>query len=94
MSIVTLDIVNQKYALGCEDGQEERLHQLSKIVDAKARAILNAIGPLDEKTLLATVCIVLADELQSRAPSTPNGDIEAGLEKLLQRLRQISKKLP
>jgi radical SAM superfamily enzyme len=44
MSIVTIPIVNKNYQMGCEDGQEERLMELGRIVDARAREILDKIG--------------------------------------------------
>ncbi|MCL2629749.1 MAG: cell division protein ZapA [Alphaproteobacteria bacterium] len=90
MSTVALKIVNQNYVIGCEDGQETRLHGLAKIVDEKAREILKQIGPIPEDTLLATTCIVLADELSGRC-ACPASDAE--LEQILKRIRQITKKL-
>ena len=52
--------------MGCEDGQEGRLIELGRIVDARARQILDKIGPLQESALLATLCIVLVDEIQNK----------------------------
>ena len=41
--------------MGCEDGQEARLIELGRMVDARAREILDKIGPLPESSLLATL---------------------------------------
>jgi cell division protein ZapA len=90
MSTVALKIVNQNYVIGCEDGQEARLGALAKIVDGRAREILKQIGPLPEDTLLATTCIVLADELSSAKTA---GASDEDLEQILKRIRQIAKKL-
>ena len=34
MSVVSIPIVNKNYPMGCEDGQEGRLIELGKMVDA------------------------------------------------------------
>ncbi len=90
MSVVSIPIVNKNYPMGCEDGQEMRLIELGKMVDARAREILDKIGPLPESALLATLCIVLADEVRSRpvAPAT-----EADLKEILARIREIKHKI-
>ena len=76
--------------MGCEDGQEARLVDLGKIVDARAREILDKIGPLPENALLATLCIVLADEVSNRpAPTVTDAD----LKEILARIREIKHKI-
>ena len=90
MSVVSIPIVNKKYPMGCEDGQEARLLELGQMVDARARQILDKIGPLPESALLATLCIVLADEVRSRpTPSVTDAD----LKKILARIREIKNKI-
>ena len=90
MSVVSIPIVNKNYPMGCEDGQEMRLIELGKIVDARARLILDKIGPLPENSLLATLCIVMADELKSRPAPAAN---EAELKEILARIREIKHKI-
>ena len=90
MSVVSIPIVNKNYPMGCEDGQEGRLIDLGKMVDARARQILDKIGPLPETSLLATLCIVLADELRSHpVPSITDAD----LREILARIREIKNKI-
>lgn len=90
MSVVSIPIVNKNYPMGCEDGQESRLIELGKMVDLRAREILDKIGPLPENALLATLCIVLADELHNRpAPVATDSD----LREILARIREIKNKL-
>ena len=76
--------------MGCEDGQESRLIELGKMVDARAREILDKIGPLPENALLATLCIVLADEVRNR-PTPAITDAE--LREILARIREIKNKI-
>jgi cell division protein ZapA len=90
MSVVSIPIVNKNYPMGCEDGQEMRLIELGKMVDARARQILDKIGPLPENSLLATLCIVMADELKSRpAPAATENE----LKEILARIREIKHKI-
>ena len=90
MSVVSIPIVNKNYPMGYEDGQEHRLIELGKMVDACAREILDKIGPLQENALLATLCIVLADELHNRpAPAATDAD----LREILARIREIKNKI-
>lgn len=90
MSVVSIPIVNKNYPMGCEDGQEARLIELGKMVDARAREILDKIGPLPENALLATLCIVLADEVHNR-PTPPAS--EGDLREILARIREIKHKI-
>lgn len=76
--------------MGCEDGQEARLIELGQMVDARAREILDKIGPLPESALLATLCIVLADEVRNRPAQVAT---DADLREILARIREIKNKI-
>ena len=90
MSVVSIPIVNKNYPMGCEDGQEERLVELGRMVDGRAREILDKIGPLPENALLATLCIVLADEIRNRPAASAT---DADLREILARIREIKNKI-
>lgn len=91
MSVVSIPIVNRNYPMGCEDGQEGRLIELGRMVDMRARQILEKIGPLQENALLATLCIVLADEIQNK--SQPPTVTDEDLHEILARIREIKHKI-
>ena len=91
MSVVTISIVNKNYQMGCEDGQEGRLIELGRLVDARARQILDKIGPLQESALLATLCIVLIDEIQNKKETPSMSDED--LHEILARIREIKNKI-
>lgn len=91
MSVVSIPIVNRNYPMGCEDGQEGRLIELGRIVDARARQILDKIGPLQESALLATLCIVLVDEIQNKNTKPTVSDED--LREILARIREIKHKM-
>jgi len=94
MSVVSIPIVNRNYPMGCEDGQEGRLIELGRIVDARARQILDKIGPLQESALLATLCIVLVDEIQNIQNRTQKPSVsEEDLREILARIREIKHKI-
>lgn len=76
--------------MGCEDGQESRLIELGQMVDARAREILDKIGPLPESSLLATLCIVLADEVRNKPTATVS---DSDLREILARIREIKSKI-
>ncbi len=76
--------------MGCEDGQESRLIELGQMVDARAREILDKIGPLPENSLLATLCIVLADEVRNRPVAAAS---DSDLREILARIREIKSKI-
>ena len=90
MSVVSIPIVNKNYPMGCEDGQEARLIELGQMVDARAREILDKIGPLPESSLLATLCIVLADEIRNRPAAAAS---DSDLREILARIREIKSKI-
>ena len=85
MSIVNISIANKKYQIGCENGQEQRLADLGAILDPRANEILDKMGPMPEQQMLITLCIVLADELNT------SGD--ADMMEILDRVREIKRKL-
>jgi len=91
MSVVSIPIVNRNYPMGCEDGQEGRLIELGRMVDARARQILDKIGPLPEASLLATLCIVLVDEIQNKNQTPTISDDD--LHEILARIREIKHKM-
>ncbi len=94
MSVVSIPIVNRNYPMGCEDGQEGRLIELGRMVDARARQILDKIGPLQESALLATLCIVLVDEIQNIQNRTQKPSVtDEDLREILARIREIKHKI-
>lgn len=74
--------------MGCEDGQEMRLVEIGRMVDNRARDIQSKIGVLPESSLLATLCIVLADEIMSKDKADT-----ATMEEILKRIQEIKNKM-
>jgi cell division protein ZapA len=91
MSVVSIPILNKNYAMGCADGQEMRLIEIGKMVDSRARDIQSKIGALPECSLLATLCIVLADEIMSQENTDKTDDV--ALDDILRRIQEIKNKM-
>ena len=63
MSTVTISINSREYAIACEDGQERRILQLSRVLDEKAQMLTQGSSQISENMLLAMIALLLADEL-------------------------------
>ena len=74
MAQVTITINSREYAVACEDGQEVRILQLSRLLDQKAKMITGGSLQVNENMLLAMVGLLLADELTELKKGAPVGN--------------------
>lgn len=63
MATVTVEINGRPYAVGCADGQEERVRILAKHFDANVRQVAADVGQVGDLRLFLMGALVLADEL-------------------------------
>ena len=63
MAQVDITVNNQNFLIACEDGQEDRLMDLSKIVDDKVGELAAQVGQVGQTRLLVMAALVIADEL-------------------------------
>ena len=63
MATVTVEINGRPYAVGCADGQEERVRILAKQFDANVRQVAADVGHVGDLRLFLMGALVLADEL-------------------------------
>src|ERR1700761_5518880 len=63
MAQLTIEVNGRPYLVGCEDGQEEHLRQLSKLFDAQVRQLTGEVGQLGETRLFLMGALMMADEL-------------------------------
>ncbi|HUZ11626.1 MAG TPA: cell division protein ZapA [Caulobacteraceae bacterium] len=63
MAQVSIEVNGRPYVVGCEDGQERRLAELARTVDAQIRQVARDVGPLGETRLILMGALVMADEL-------------------------------
>jgi cell division protein ZapA len=72
MAQVTIEVNGRDYAVGCEDGQEQRLAELAATLDAQVRQVARDVGPLGETRLMLMGALVMADDIAEL-----RGEIEA-----------------
>lgn len=61
--VVTITINGRTFRMGCDDGQEEHLLSLAKVVDEKINLFKGSYGEIGETRLTVMAAIMLADEL-------------------------------
>ncbi|MBL4852774.1 MAG: cell division protein ZapA [Robiginitomaculum sp.] len=64
MGKVNLEINGRKYALGCDDGEEERLTRLGQKLDARVRTLADQFGQIGDVRLLVMAGITMTDEME------------------------------
>ena len=97
MAQVDITVNNQNFLIACEDGQEDRLMDLSKIVDDKVGELAAQVGQVGQTRLLVMAALVIADELvdlRETVKLTPaqNSDdtAVACIEELSRRIEKIA----
>lgn len=64
MAEVNLAIHGKSYGIACDDGQEDRVLEVGRYVDHRARDIAHAGAASNETHLLVLTALVLADEIK------------------------------
>ena len=104
MATVTVEINGRPYAVGCADGQEERVRILAKQFDANVRQVATEVGHVGDLRLFLMGALLLADELHevklggSGVPVTqvtPPSDagVAEALNAVAARIEKIAQKL-
>ncbi|MFN4288426.1 MAG: cell division protein ZapA [Brevundimonas sp.] len=82
MATVTVQVNGRPYAVGCADGQEERVRALARMFDQQVAAVARDVGQVGDIRLFLMAALILADELhearhggQGEAPA-PGTDFE------------------
>ena len=64
MAKVSININGRKYALGCEDGEEERLLRLGQKLDDRVNSMADQFGQIGDLRLMVMAGITMLDELE------------------------------
>ena len=87
MAQVTIEVNGRPYTVGCEDGQEPHLTELSRLFDFQVRQVSQEVGQLGETRLCLMGALLLADELADTRLRLAHGQSElARLQAELTRL--------
>lgn len=108
MGEVNITISGRNYGISCQDGQEERVHELGQYVDQRLKSIAQAGAATNESHLLVLTALMLSDEvfdlkahageasqqLQSAQANQNNEEEVAGaINQLADRIDQIAKRI-
>lgn len=63
MATVNVEVNGRSYAVGCADGQEERVRILAKQFDNQVRQVAQDVGHVGDLRLFLMSALILADEL-------------------------------
>jgi cell division protein ZapA len=63
MAQVEIMVNGQSYRIACEDGQEQRLGDLARMVDAHVGDLVEQVGQVGHTRLLVMASLLVADEL-------------------------------
>jgi len=73
MATVTVDINGRPYAVGCADGQEERVRILARQFDNHVRSVAGDVGHVGDLRLFLMAALMLADELHEARLAVQSG---------------------
>ena len=103
MAQVEITINSQSYRVACEDGQEQRLTDLARLVDAHVGNLVEQVGQVGHTRLLVMASLLVADELVDlrgaaggdKEETTGNGALQAVevMDRVSCRLEAIAERL-
>lgn len=74
MATVTVEINGRPYAVGCADGQEERVRVLARQFDSTVRQVGADVGAVGDIRLFLMAALILADELHEARSQAKAGN--------------------
>jgi cell division protein ZapA len=103
MAQVSVTINGRSYPVACDEGEEQRIRDLARMIDGKVNNFARQVGQAGEARLLVLAALVLADELAEAHETLRNGgaqsqavngkDIAAGVERLAARIEAVAARL-
>jgi len=102
MATVTVEINGRPYAVGCADGQEDRVRILARQFDGHVRQVAGEVGHVGDIRLFLMAGLLLADELHEArlnggtapAEAAPSNDgVAEALNAVAARLEKIAQGL-
>ena len=95
MATVTVEINGRPYAVGCADGQEERVRILAKQFDSHVRQVAGEVGHVGDIRLFLMAGLLLADELHDARLANPASEpaIAASSDGVAEALNAVAARL-
>lgn len=69
MAQVAVTVNGKTFEIACDDGQEQRVAELSREIDRRVAALASSIGQVGENRLLLLAGLMIADELSEARAS-------------------------
>jgi cell division protein ZapA len=97
MAQVTVTINGRAFDIACDDGQEQRVTELSRDIDRRVAELARTIGQVGDHRLLLMAGLLIADELSearervARMEGERNRD--EGDEELAERLERLASRV-
>ncbi len=89
-----LPIGGRSHAVGCRDGEEERLLALGRMLDERWPIAQRAAGMNNGERAMLFVALMLADEFDEALTKPAGGGVtEAGLARIADRLERLAEAL-
>jgi cell division protein ZapA len=60
---VQIEVNQRQYLVGCDDGQEERVMALGRVLDGHVTQLAGSVGQISELKLMLMGALMVADEL-------------------------------
>jgi cell division protein ZapA len=80
MAQVAMTIAGRVYRVACDEGEEDHLGELAKLVDSKIAVMREKFGEMGDQRLTVMAAVTLADELFESTRRV--GELEAELAQL------------
>jgi cell division protein ZapA len=100
MAQVTISLNGRDYIVGCGPGEEARVRELARGVDARIRNLVGQLGQVGEARLLVMTVLTMADELsEGGGRSGANGhaadhaELAEGIGILAERVAAVADRL-
>lgn len=105
MAVVTVFINDRPHEISCDDSQIERIEELGRLLDARARDIAKQVGAVADTRMLVMLALWLADEVadlradlartSGRVMAAVDGEagLAQGIEALTLRIENIADRL-
>ena len=95
-NVVEININNHLYKIACEEGQEDHIQNLAKIINDEVQKLVSSLGQIGETRLLLMTCLIIADKLKENNTSTENSGYDfllESLKKITQRVERVADKI-
>ncbi len=60
---VQIEINGRRYAIGCDEGQEEHVMRLARYFDEHVKRLANSVGQIGDQRLFLMGALIVADEM-------------------------------